>query len=488
MARNTAIKLAATLSAVWVIATGHGQGVNAQPLDRSVAIRAQNSTVKIVAVTGKWYSKSGSGVLIHPSGYVLTTFDTIGHLHPGVAMPGTLLDKRNRYYITLVSNGSTTKWVARVYLGDAWRNLALLRIVTDTGGRPLGGRKFTYLALSQADPSRLSKVWHLGFEMGGRKPTVVPTMVDGLVRGTENKTIWLNLQRTVASGGVGGPIINGLGRVVGIAGDGGTNGRKGRPRAHPISKIPKAWFQPDAGQLPGARQYGVPHLVRGNTHSVVPLEGGEIHYFSIRDPDAKRVVTNPPQSMWLLDRKGKVIRQGRGELSLPRTKTLGQLLSVRTPTESEPYSIFVDDQLISRLTVPEVLDTPDDEDDILSEVDPDTARKKRFHDGKVSGKIVDAVTGKKVVGARVVVGKPGLDLDTLVTSYLRGKVSERKFQARLASTARSNFVGGFELRSVPTGRALRMGIFAKGYRPAFLNVHVSKRSERAKLGTLRLTH
>jgi protocatechuate 3,4-dioxygenase beta subunit len=105
---------------------------------------------------------------------------------------------------------------------------------------------------------------------------------------------------------------------------------------------------------------------------------------------------------------------------------------------------------------------------------------------RVVGTVVDAVTGRPVSGARVIVSPRALDLGAHVSRYLLGELSETAFREPLLGRARTNFRGELTLTGIPPGGPYRLAAFAARYRPAVITFRAG-RDGPVDVGTVRLT-
>ena len=85
--------------------------------------------------------------------------------------------------------------------------------------------------------------------------------------------------------------------------------------------------------------------------------------------------------------------------------------------------------------------------------------------------MVDATTGMPVRGM-VLIGQPGVDLQSHIQLFLAGRITDAQFESRLVASARTDAAGFYEIRGVPRGAFPGAGM-SSGYRPAMLSLTIS---------------
>ncbi len=497
------------------------------------------ATVKIIAIGSGAGGTAGSGTIVDRRGYVLTSFTTVGRANTRGGLPGTLIDPSNQYLIMAASPSDSTvrsRWVARVVRADVRQNLALLRIISDPGGRPASGRAFVHVSLRSAHGHGIeTPVRVVGFPRGTRSMAPTGRVLVRRVRNLLDQLAWLELDRPLEPGYCGGSVLDESGRLIAVP---VCNDRSSRvEQVRPMDLFPARWAaELRQGHLSGVQIDGVPQLIQGKEEHAVGAgpSRDERHYYRIpwSRPGTVRVSPNLPLS--LSDARGRVVRQSSGTLALRSSDPRTLVVAVRFPEShrrvtayrikfestarparptrvAAPQRPYVAPPKPTRRVAPPRPSPPRKASAARPNVDPSGRSRGRnlnavlppdaygggffvesekdvgAANGIVSGTILDANTGRKISGARVVVGSRGLALTAHLTAYLRGSKSGRLFRRPLIGRARSNFVGFFRVEGLPPGGPYPVAAFASGYRPTFFQIRITDSQRRIDAGQIRLT-
>jgi len=165
---------------------------------------------------------TGSGVVVHPAGYILTNFHNMGSTRTGQVLyqlyayfvnPSRPYDapKKRAYRLKIINTN---------YKFD----LALMKIEAVQRGRRFvkirKGRRFPYLR--PADSSKVEPTdthYALGFPAVARINRRIfsgITVLNGKVVGLDRRTKWIKSNAEISPGNSGGPSIDLQGRVIGI--------------------------------------------------------------------------------------------------------------------------------------------------------------------------------------------------------------------------------------------------------------------------------
>lgn len=88
------------------------------------------------------------------------------------------------------------------------------------------------------------------------------------------------------------------------------------------------------------------------------------------------------------------------------------------------------------------------------------------------GTVADALTGTPVA-ARVLVGRPGTDLEPVVYGFLDGTLSSTALGGHLVATARADARGEYQVHGLTRGRHHPASAVARGYPPVFFSIRPS---------------
>jgi hypothetical protein len=479
-------------------------GVGQDATSPSAVRAATRSVVKIASFGDGGAGVSGSGVVVHPAGYILTSFHVVGHVDPDQGLPGTLINRENRYTIATVDGPKGTaryRFVATVVRANVRRDVALLRIVGALGGG--NARRISFPAVTLGSTTGAvqagTRLWALGYPSGSRRPVVRTESVRTVKRNHLDQLAWIELSPPLDAGMSGGLVADDEGRIVAVMCGVQEEGRRGR--ALPTERVPRPWLSAmREGRLERVRVEGVPRLALGEEHHDVVVgdvharAGSETHYYYL--PPARPLMTQvwPILPLALLDAKGEVVRSGAGALQVRSRDPSPLVVAVTAPSQRGglAYTLHVE--------------TLDDD-----EPPPKTVRRSQGADqfvglgssffvpsskkevvppsdgARVEGTMVDALTGRPISGGTVIVGRAGTDVGSHLTSFLLGELGEGELRRKLAGYGRTDVRGRFDLGPVHRGRRYSVAAFASGYRPATLSVNVAEDVETVRLGRIEMT-
>lgn len=328
---------------------------HAQAIPRRAIERGARSAVHLITVDGDGGTYAGSGAIIHASGLILTNFHVVGHttgplaglLHSRDALVGVVESSRHRL---------EHRYVARVVAGDARRDLALLRIVSEVGGGNAAG-PFPAVRVSRSQ-RRLtpgSPVAAIGFPAGVRTVEVTGGQVTGVELDAHGETAWLRTDTRLNPGNSGGLLIDRRGRLVGIPTAIRTDTTEPIEMAIATEQIPGDWLSGDAVATL-ARVVGVPWLVLGSPYqeiadgSALPTTTGsdEVLYFRFPPTDSELVITTTPPLQLLVEGVGGGRVSGHGRVVVePNLAERGGAVAVLTRNSREralPFRILAERQ------------------------------------------------------------------------------------------------------------------------------------------------
>lgn len=207
---------------------GWGIGARTSSVKRMIR-KAIPAVVLIVRAGGRSFGLgrrvvrgTGSGVVIHPDGYILTNFHNLGSTYTG-----RILYRLFAYFVSpgrLYDAPGKRAYRLKVVRTNYRLDLALLKIdavQTGSGFRPLkGGKQFPYLPI--ADSSEVEPTdahYALGFPTVARTSRNILsgiTITDGKVVGLDTRRHWIKSNAAISPGNSGGPSISLKGEVIGI--------------------------------------------------------------------------------------------------------------------------------------------------------------------------------------------------------------------------------------------------------------------------------
>ncbi|MFP4384413.1 MAG: S1C family serine protease [Spirochaetia bacterium] len=195
------------------------------------------STVEIFTASG-----GGSGCLIDPEGYILTSW----HVVRG---PSGEADDELVIGLSLDHEvPSRELFVGEVVGRDISKDLALVKIHSGLYGQPLNAG-FRFPHFTMGDPDELMIGDPLGFigypEVGGTGSRVSITFTRGIVSGFERSSEMriIKTDAQINKGNSGGAAVNSLFQLVGIPSQIVGNGNQKLGYIYPVSQIPPQWFE-----------------------------------------------------------------------------------------------------------------------------------------------------------------------------------------------------------------------------------------------------
>jgi S1-C subfamily serine protease len=203
----------------------------ADPLENALL-----STVEIFTASG-----GGSGCLIDPEGYILTSWHVVRG-PSGEADDELVIGMSLDHEVP-----SRELFAGEVVDRDPAKDLALVKIRTGLYGQPLEpGFEFPHFTLG--DPEELKIGDPLGFigypEVGGTGSRVSITFTRGIVSGFERSSGMriIKTDAQINKGNSGGAAVNSLFRLIGIPSQIVGNGNQKLGYIYPVSQIPSRWF------------------------------------------------------------------------------------------------------------------------------------------------------------------------------------------------------------------------------------------------------
>ncbi len=490
-----------------------GTPAESQELSDEAADRCVRAAAKIIMLTDSGRGGStGSGSIVDPRGYVLTNFHVVGHVHPRTGRPGTLINSRNRVLLATVEsarNAARPRWVGAVVRGDVRLDLALIRILADTDGNRIEGAPFPTVQMATTDSLRPgSRVWAFGFPLGVRTINVTGGAIAGFQMNARDRVSWLRSDAEFNPGNSGGMLVDAQGRLVAVPTrvfGGGEGSRALEPveLARPVERIPRAWLEElMRGPIDDLRIEGVATLSPGERLQDTALgDGGSIgspdqHLYVLSESRAGIARTDPPLPLGLLDGE-RLVREGRGHVPILDGDPDDLVLSVLVPGASEtPVSFTVayepaspppvaaippgSNSPAARAVMPGPVPSAPSRLPTTRNVAPSPAPNApptfpaaRPLAATVRGQVVDALSGRPVPNAWILVGRPGTDLNGALRELMAGRLSENELQMLLVGMARSDVRGLYAIGGLAQGR-YPVAAFARGYRPAPLVLTVSQ--------------
>jgi len=90
----------------------------------------------------------------------------------------------------------------------------------------------------------------------------------------------------------------------------------------------------------------------------------------------------------------------------------------------------------------------------------------------IRGRMLDAMTGRPVVGGLVIGGRPGVALRSYLTAFLAGRIGEPQLDAVLVQAARTDVSGHYTLTQLPADTVYPAAGMARDYPPVMLTFTV----------------
>lgn len=321
----------------------------AQDLPASVTRRAVRAAVKISAQGPGQQTSSGSGSIIDARGYVLTNFHVVGHTHPGDGAPGSFINVGNEVRLAMVDSARDSaeeRFIGRIVRADTRLDLALVRIVSDIHGAPIPeSRRFPTIPLASTAHLRPgSRLFAFGFPLGVRTINVTSGEMSGFHMNSREQVAWIRTDAEFNPGNSGGMLLDRQGRLVAIP----TAVLSGRGTlepielARPVERIPEEWTRSlRRGHLDDVIVDGVPTLALGTELEDVAVGDGnafdrpEMHYYQLPAQRPLRVRVSPGLPVGVMTHRGRVLREGRGEVEVRANDPADLVVGVLIPPRSE---------------------------------------------------------------------------------------------------------------------------------------------------------
>lgn len=193
-----------------------------QPQERGIG-GVMRSVVQIVALregylggmTSAW---TGSGTIVHPSGIILTNCHVANPRAMGMSSPPA--DRLGIAITERSDDAPALSYFAQVVAQDPDLDLAVIRIVADARGRRVGQLNLPAVELGDSDALDLGDpIAIFGYPgIGGETVTFTSGNVSGFSheRGVQASRAWIKTDATIAGGNSGGTAVNREGQLVGI--------------------------------------------------------------------------------------------------------------------------------------------------------------------------------------------------------------------------------------------------------------------------------
>lgn len=486
----------------------------AQQLSSRVTERCVRAAVKIVALSPDGRGSTGSGSIIDARGYILTNFHVVGHLRPRDGLPGRLIDPRNRVEIATVDSARQSarpRWVGAVVRGDTRLDLALVRIVSDATGGPVGNVSFPTVQMGSTARLRPgARLFALGFPLGVRTINLSSGSVTGFQMNARNQVAWIRSDAEFNPGNSGGMLVDDRGRLVAIPTAVVRGERTYEPieLARPIERLPPSWLRElRRGHLTDTVIDGVPILRQGQDLEQTALgddagleDGREVHYIRLSPGDARPAVirTQPRLPIGLVEPGGEMVRTADdGMIEVEESDPRGLVLAVVANAEDGAVTYRVRyEPAPARPAVAQAQPAPPPQPPpVQAQPAPPPHNPFVIPPGPppapgqirpvgppqaqgvgnasfLRGRMLDAMSGRPIAGM-VIVGRPGLDIATHLQMFLAGRMDEARFEAQLVGFSRTDIHGAWEIPPLPRGQRYPGAGMAQGYRPSLLTITIS---------------
>lgn len=185
--------------------------------------KALKAAVQIVALKKALFGNmqtlwTGSGTIVDPSGIILTNCHVANPRALG--MPSPDADALGIAILTRSDEPPALTYLAEIAALSPELDLAVLRIKSDTGGRPVGRLNLPFIELGDSDQLDLADALAIfGFPgIGGDTVTFTSGNVSGFT-GNDRlrlRRAWIKTDATIAGGNSGGTAVNNQGLLVGV--------------------------------------------------------------------------------------------------------------------------------------------------------------------------------------------------------------------------------------------------------------------------------
>ncbi|MCZ6544425.1 MAG: serine protease, partial [Chloroflexi bacterium] len=247
--------------------------------------RVSRSVVRVQTISGSDVVSTGSGTIIDADGLILTSFQLID---PVGGQDQIVID----FFPTLDAS-SPSSFVAMLAAADPLLDLAVLRIVGGSGGRPIKPQAINLPALPLGDSDRVDPSTNLvafGFsdDLGGRLGLSSARTAAFLNQiGVEAAPAWFETDVTLPAGYAGGALVNERGELVAVP-----------TLARPDGLAPLAQARPIALALPliEAARRGQANSLRANVAFSASSSRGSAPIFDLSfavDLDRRGALADP---------------------------------------------------------------------------------------------------------------------------------------------------------------------------------------------------
>jgi hypothetical protein len=451
--------------------------------------------------------------MIDPRGYILTNFHVVGHTRPGRGIPGQLINPNNHYQIATIGHARESarpNWQGMVVRGDARLDLAIIRVMADQSGNRVRGAPFSTIPIGSADRMRPgTRLWAFGFPLGVRTINVTGGHLTGFELNARDEISWLRSDAEFNPGNSGGMLVDARGRLIGIptAVVSGRNTLEPIELARPADRIPAQWLRDlRRGHLTGVEISGVRALRHGHviqeeiTGDHAALGGSNWTFYRLPSHRPGIVQMNQRLPVAVADFRGRIIRRGMGSVDIAPDDPTDMLAGVQNgqveeviryairferreapppPPEQPPEAEPVE-------ATPEPPPPPPEEPPEVTPPPPEATPPASEQVANLVGSARDSATGRPVQ-AVVIIGRPGLDIRSVITSVLAGRISRPQLQSIIVGLGRANVQGQFSVPNVPRKQSYPVAVVADGYRHVFLVVRVPEENGEVMVGDVHLT-
>ncbi len=473
--------------------------------DREVISKVMPGVVQIIALKQGFMGQmapawTGSGTIVHPEGLILTNCHVANPRAMG--MPAPPADVLAVAITQRSDEPPALTYIAQIAAQAPNLDLAVLRIVATTDGKPVKNLNLPYVPLGDSDELELGDVLSIfGYPgIGGETVTFTSGSVSGFTSepGVRDRRAWIKTDATIAGGNSGGTAVDDEGRLVGIptqaaAGAGVTpvdarpvvdTNRDGRidqrdtPMAiggfinglRPVNLAKPllaqaGWRDPAAkgaapapsqpqpvqpapsGFAPAPQQATGPRFANLVFSSQVSADGRPINPAALLPSGGKTIyatfdfqgMKNGLQWSQVWTMNGKPVVQQPGQWSDGAQGRKTVSLSNRDGLPDATYQLII--------TVG---------NQVVLQGEVVVGRRVDDTDTEISGQVVDARTGRGIPDALVIALRPGVSVQQFIQL-------QRKDMA--FTSARTDRNGNFTFpQQLPKGQAYGVVVVAKGYR------------------------
>ena len=191
--------------------------------DRKIISSVMPAVVQIVALKQGFLGQmapawTGSGTIVDPSGLILTNCHVANPRAMG--MPAPAADVLGVAITQRSDEPPALTYIAQVAAQAPNIDLAVLRILATTDGKPVKNLNLPYVPLGDSDELELGDVLSIfGYPgIGGETVTFTSGSVSGFTSepGVKDRRAWIKTDATIAGGNSGGTAVDDEGRLVGV--------------------------------------------------------------------------------------------------------------------------------------------------------------------------------------------------------------------------------------------------------------------------------